>query len=233
MIPLVRCPNGHIFQSAFSPPPGARGTFTLSGNRETCPYCGAWSQTPNGVFKFGDEVLRAIKQPGVSREAVATFRDLTKAVQEGSTSAEMASEQLTGVSPTFATLLRIANENPAILVILFGLLQTILAYWAIVSSNEGAAQAHADAQAQLRATEHQTQAIQSAVKAQESAQQALQKIDAEVQQLNAAVEQATQSPPSTEARHIAHQAGTQQVVTRQQRRHAERQAAKRARQRRP
>lgn len=226
MIPLVRCPNGHLFRSAFSPPPGARGTFTLSGNRETCPYCGALSRTPDGVFKFGSEVLRAVAQPGVSREAVTTFRDLTKAVNEGSASAEEASETLAAVSPTFATLLRIANDNPGILAILVGLLQLILGYWTIIASDEGDAQAHADAQAQLLATERQTQAIQFATQTQERAQHALARIDAEVQKLNAAVEETKGSLPSTEVRATAHQAGKQQAVTRQQRRYKERQAAK-------
>ncbi len=185
-----------------------RGNVTLRGNTETCPICRAVCSSPEGVFRLGDEVLAAIRRPGVTKEQIQSFRDAAQSVAQGRASVENAVADLEQISAVFADLLKSANRNAPALGLLVSVLGIILAYYAIVCSNNNSLVSHTDAQAQLSVAQEQTTIARQQLKASQSAglaqqtlepsqlttEQELLKLRADVDRLNSLSQQRSVEP---------------------------------------
>lgn len=205
MQPLVTCPNGHQFASAFRVGGTGRGTATFRDNIESCPYCGALSKTPNGTFRFGDRVWEALRAPSVTRETVENFRDIAASLRAGQTTTAAAVQEIGAQNTAFANLLAWTNANDKALVLLLAILQLFIATYAIWDSNQSDAVAHADAQqtqqaivSQTRAIQTQTEVLRNAEAARATAAEAQRRIDEEIARMNAwSLSRATGSEPIT------------------------------------
>jgi hypothetical protein len=105
-----------------------------------------------------------------------------EAVKEGTANATDAATDLEGVSATFATILRYVGTDKHAQTMLLGILALLLTYYGIICANQGSAQAHADAQAQLEATrkiDAQLQSLSAHVAGLEGAQQKTQSFPAQ------------------------------------------------------
>lgn len=184
MVPPVQCNHcGFAFRSAFAFQ-GSQGTVHLSGNFESCPRCGEMCATPNGVFQLGDELKRAIRQPGVTRDQLIAFQKAAVAVNTGKKTADEAASFVAEFNSNFAMILQLANHNAQALGLLIGILSLFLACYTIWDSSLDSEQAHADARAQLEMTEKLIEAIGSEKDEDKATSETLREIDLKIENLN-------------------------------------------------
>ena len=201
---------------------GGGGTATFVNSEASCPYRGRTAKIPSGTYRIGDALMDAVRSREVSRDDVVAFRQIAQAVKNGNTNAEEAAAQAAEINSLFGHLLKWANENGVALGLLIGILALVVTCYSIISANQGSAEAHADAQALLKAQ-------QSVAQSDQNAQQALKKLDKEIERLNVlAGRQAEQSRSSLQSLR-PDPPQMQGLVTRQQRRRAAQLAKKRAR----
>lgn len=68
------CPNcGAIFKSRLISVGGNVTNLTLSGNMESCPYCGSMAHTAEGVFDITDNILSVISSPQITKQMLQKF----------------------------------------------------------------------------------------------------------------------------------------------------------------
>jgi prefoldin subunit 5 len=191
----------------------------MRGNKETCPVCGALSDVPDGIYRFGDEVLRALNT--ASQEDVSRFKDAVEAVAAGTTSIDAATAELASTNATLSELLKSTKGNHELITVLLALLTFFLTIYGLWDSNQADAQAHDDAVRIEQAIERQTKAIQSAEQADQSVQEAQRKLDEQIQRLNELTEETPRTQPTTKPTQPPAQLKSPSRMTRQQRRATE------------
>ena len=183
---------------------------TLRGNRETCPNCGQLAEIQDGTYDFVGEVMTAVRAPGVMRDDVLAFQTLAKAVQAGELSQSEASSRIEILGKSFAALWALVNVNSGTLALIVAIVALYLQITSNLPADAGSDQAHSDAQRQY-----------------DISQQIRDQLGAIEGQSNIAgssrVDQQLENP---ESRHVPPR---DQKLSRQQRRHLERQAKKRSR----
>lgn len=68
------CPScGGLFASrGIQLGPGVKNV-TLSGNREECPFCGAWADIADGVFDVIDGILSIVSAPDITQQKLSAW----------------------------------------------------------------------------------------------------------------------------------------------------------------
>lgn len=159
----------------------------IVGNYESCPECGELTRSPEGMFQLGDELMKALSQPRVTRESIQTFRDTAQAVAAGSRNADDAAKALEEVDPLFAQILRWTNLNSGALTVLVAILGVIVACFGVMAQREGSDLAHSDAQEQLKVARQQSQTSTVSDQERRKAEADLRKLQSDVARLNALV----------------------------------------------
>ena len=181
VVPQLKCNScGLIFRSQFLS--GVAGVVSLTSVSESCPRCGKPCAIPDGTFDMRRRVLQAVRAPGMTRKKVEAFRDTVEAVKAGSVTADQAVNDLAKMSESFAAILQVVGHNKHAQVMLVSILSLIVAWYALVCSNQGSEQAHEDA-----ARAHSDVVLNQKIGAAEL--EVLEKIDADLQSLHALVGQ--------------------------------------------
>ena len=173
-----------------------------------CPKCGRPANIVDGSYKLGDDLLRAIRAPGVNRGNIEEFRAKVEAVRSGSLPLDDATRAASEINESFGQILKIIGQNYEALGVLLALLMLLTTWYQIWSSSQDSSQAHQDFRALTEATAKQTQALVNVQQEETKLQEAQRQIDEQIAQLNAlspslkrpmqAKKQRTQSsPPQT------------------------------------
>lgn len=73
------CSNcGAIFKSRLISVGGNISSLKLSGNIETCPYCGGMANTAEGVFNITNNILKVVSSPKVTKQMLQKFNSLVR-----------------------------------------------------------------------------------------------------------------------------------------------------------
>lgn len=101
------CPNcGGFFASRAFSISGNIQRMVLSGNRETCPFCGGMANIVDGIFNVANDVLSVVSAPNVTKQMLASFEEAIQfAYAHKSSPAQLASE-VEKIDPSFAEVVR-------------------------------------------------------------------------------------------------------------------------------
>lgn len=132
-------------------------SVSFSNSKVSCPICGRYSPIPDGTYDFVGSAVRAFRAPGVTLESIEALRAIAQAEKDGTLSAKEAEVKAAEINHTFATLLKWANGNAAALGILIAMIALFIQIYSVHDSDLSSAQAHSDAQQQIRATQTELQ----------------------------------------------------------------------------
>ena len=92
---LARCPNcGLVFPSAFPSLAGANTIMYVRNSRETCPRCGAYAATDDGVIEVRRRVLSIVSHRSQERINYSLVKRLHDQVRAEEITLEKATEKL-------------------------------------------------------------------------------------------------------------------------------------------
>ena len=108
----VSCPYcGALFASrAFHISGNVQG-LTLSGNKETCPYCGNMAHIADGVFNVANSVLSVVSAPNITKQMLAAFEAAVKKAYAEKTAPEQLAKEVEKIDPSFGDAVRKAGNN--------------------------------------------------------------------------------------------------------------------------
>jgi len=111
----AHCPTcGAIFQSRFlSMFAGNIGRMGLSGNKETCPFCGNMANIADGVFSIADNIISVITAPNITMQMLSEFGAVVKEAYNEKTSPEDAASQADSIDPEFGKIIRSLSSKGA------------------------------------------------------------------------------------------------------------------------
>ena len=122
----AHCPNcGVVFRSRLLSIGGNVKNLTLSGNMETCPFCGNRANTAEGVFDIADGVITVISAPHITEEMLRAFGAVVKTAYAEKTDPDDLAKQADKIDTTLGQLVRSVSSNKTFY--LTGLLLVILA----------------------------------------------------------------------------------------------------------
>jgi hypothetical protein len=153
---LVFCPRGHIFESRAFHFGGNAINITLSGNRESCPVCGAMANIMDGTFDIIDGVTHVLSAPHWTLERLHSLRAVLERLPTTTTRDDIArvletdAPDLKQAIPTDPSRLR---EYMAILLVVIGFL----------IAHHDAAVAHHDSEQQSQQIEKMDEDIVRAI----------------------------------------------------------------------
>ncbi len=108
----VSCPHcGALFASRAIHISGNVQGLTLSGNKETCPYCGNMALIVDGVFNVADNVLSIISAPNVTKQMLASFEEAIKKAYAEKSDPEQLAKEVEKIDPSFGEAVREAGKN--------------------------------------------------------------------------------------------------------------------------
>ncbi len=116
----AHCPTcGAVFRSRLLSGSGNFKNLTLSGNTETCPYCGNMARTAEGVFDIVEGVISIISAPNITKEMLAAFDDIVRKAYEEKAAPEDLAKQAEDIDPTLGEFVRsLSGDNPFYLTVL-------------------------------------------------------------------------------------------------------------------
>lgn len=132
---------------------GVGGTAFFRNCSLTCPICDSSLPIPDGRYDFVGKIVKAVSQPGVSRDSVVALYDTLQAVRQNVITPESANKTIQQITSEFSDLLQFTNENAGSLTLLITVVGLILAFWAQVSTERSSKLQHADAQQQLQVSQ--------------------------------------------------------------------------------
>lgn len=108
----VSCPHcGSLFASrAFHISGNVQG-LALSGNKETCPYCGSMAHIADGVFNVANNVLSVVSAPNITKQMLAAFEAAVKKAYAEKTAPEQLAKEVEKIDPSFGEAVRKAGSN--------------------------------------------------------------------------------------------------------------------------
>lgn len=108
----AHCPNcGAVFRSRLLSISGNVKNLTLSGNTESCPFCGSRANTAEGVFDIADGVITVISAPHITAEILMAFGAVVKKAYAEKTDPEDLAKQAEKIDPTLGKLVRSVSSS--------------------------------------------------------------------------------------------------------------------------
>jgi len=108
----AHCPTcGAVFRSRILSISGNVKNLTLSGNTETCPFCGSIANTAEGIFDIVNDIITVITAPDITKEMLAAFDAIVKKAYQEKTDPEDLAKQAEEIDPTLGKLVRSASSN--------------------------------------------------------------------------------------------------------------------------
>jgi hypothetical protein len=108
----VSCPHcGALFAPrAFHISGNVQG-LTLSGNKETCPFCGNMAHIADGVFNVAVNVLSVVSAPNITKQMLAAFEAAVKKAVVEKITAEQLAKEVEKIDPSFGEVVRKVGKN--------------------------------------------------------------------------------------------------------------------------
>lgn len=96
------CPScGAVFASRLISISGNVSNLRLSGNKESCPFCGEMADTAEGVFDIAGDFISIISAPHITKQMISELgATVTKAYKEKITQEKLA-EEIGKIHPSF------------------------------------------------------------------------------------------------------------------------------------
>ncbi len=129
-IPALCSSCGALFASRAFNISGDVKNLTLSGNKETCPFCGAWADIADGVFDVADNVLSIVSAPNITKQMLGAFGKAVKKAYEVKKPPEELATEVEKIDPSFGEIIRKSGSNKR-----FYLVSLLLIVAAIKSCN--------------------------------------------------------------------------------------------------
>jgi hypothetical protein len=108
----VSCPHcGALFASRAFHINGNVQRLMLSGNRETCPYCGNMAHVADGVFNVAKNVLSVVSAPNITKQMLTAFEAAVRKAYTEKTAPELLASEVEKIDPTFGDAFRKAGNN--------------------------------------------------------------------------------------------------------------------------
>lgn len=108
----AHCPScGAVFQSRILSISGNVKNLTLSGNKETCPFCSSTANTAEGVFDLAGDVLSIISAPQITQQMLHKLNQLVAESYDEKADPEVLAQKAIQINPTFGNLIRTINKN--------------------------------------------------------------------------------------------------------------------------
>jgi hypothetical protein len=108
----VSCPHcGALFASRAFHITGNVQRLLLSGNRETCPYCGNMAHVADGLFNVAKNVLSVVAAPNITKQMLAAFEAAVRKAYTEKTPPEQLAREVEKIDPTFGDAFRKAGKN--------------------------------------------------------------------------------------------------------------------------
>lgn len=85
--------------------------LTLSGNEETCPFCGEWAQIADGVFNVADNILSVIAAPNITKQMLAAFSSAIRLGYVQKKPPEELAKEVEKIDPSFGEVIRKSGSN--------------------------------------------------------------------------------------------------------------------------
>jgi hypothetical protein len=124
MIP-AHCPScGAVFQSRLLSISGDVKKLTLSGNKETCPFCGNMANTAEGVFDIANSVISVISAPKITNQMLQTLGAIVKTAYKEKSDPEVVAQEAEEIEPSLGKIIRTISKRKSLY--LTGLLLIIL-----------------------------------------------------------------------------------------------------------
>jgi len=125
VIPAL-CPScGAVFQSRLLSTSGNVKNLTLSGNKETCPFCGNMANTAEGVFDIANGIISVISAPQITNQMLQALGAIVKKACEEKTDPEVIAKEVEKLDPSLGEMIRAISKSKSLY--LTGLLLIILA----------------------------------------------------------------------------------------------------------
>lgn len=106
------CPScGALFASRMLAISGNVKNLKLSGNKETCPFCGEWAQVADGIFNVADNILSVIAAPKITNQMLAAFSTAIKTGYEQKKPPEELAREVEKIDPSFGEVIRKSGSN--------------------------------------------------------------------------------------------------------------------------
>ena len=106
------CPAcGGVFQSRLISISGNVKNLTISGNKESCPFCGSMANTAEGVFDLADGVLSIIYAPQLTKQMLQKLDELVAENYFEKADPEILAKKAEQINPAFGILIRNLNKN--------------------------------------------------------------------------------------------------------------------------
>lgn len=109
---LANCPScGAVFRSRAFAISGNVSGLTLRGNKETCPFCGAWANISDGLFDVANGVLRVISAPQLTKDMLAAFGALIQKAHEQKTAPDELAKEADEIDPELGKFIRLLRTR--------------------------------------------------------------------------------------------------------------------------
>lgn len=98
------CPRcGLVFASRMFSLSHVQG-LTMSGNRESCPRCGAMAELPDGTFNVTGDTIEVLAASGLTRARLLLLADVLRSAQSQGASSEAVGEAVLAEAPALRSL---------------------------------------------------------------------------------------------------------------------------------
>ncbi|MEQ1905154.1 MAG: hypothetical protein ABL888_13275 [Pirellulaceae bacterium] len=81
----------------------------MSGNKQTCPFCGDFADLFDGTFDVVGDVIDVLKPGNISEDLLSKFVDLAKKSKKENTTFEAFAKQADDISPVLGHFVRQAS----------------------------------------------------------------------------------------------------------------------------
>jgi SEC-C motif-containing protein len=154
------CPScGLVFEAKGAIELGEGVTVESSGNRVSCPRCGAMANMVEGTFTVRGGVLRALTDLELTRERLADLGAVARLAQEGAITADIAAGQLGDHAPPLKSAIEAvpAPLRKAFVWVLLTALSILAAQWLAEQRDDAATPADVQRAVERALREHDQQ----------------------------------------------------------------------------
>lgn len=114
----VACPNcGALFASRGIQISGNVRNLTLSGNKETCPFCGGWANIADGIFNVADNIISVVTAPNITRQMLVAFSVAVKKAYVEKKPPEDLANEVGKIEPSFGDVVRKSGGDTKLYVV--------------------------------------------------------------------------------------------------------------------
>ena len=112
---------------------GGDGTIDVINMQATCPKCRvALARVLDGTYSLGDQLLSAVRQPGMTKAKIEAFQAAAEAVKSGEKEVAEAAAEAEQISAAFSQILRVVGNNKEALNLLVAILVLRAPIWSRV-----------------------------------------------------------------------------------------------------